>query len=150
MKLLLFLWLASCDSPQHHQFDFWLGEWDVQVAGRVVARSRIERLEGGCIIQENWMPFGAPEGKSWNFLNTTSGLWEQVWVTAQGGVLHVSGEWKDGAIGEQGFSESAGGRVRHRHSFTPTESGRVRQYCEESSDEGRTWQVVFDGLYLRR
>jgi hypothetical protein len=135
-------WGAGCDSVASHQFDFWLGEWDVQVAGHVVAHSRIERLEGGCIIQENWMPFGAPEGKSWNFYNAALGKWEQVWVTAQGGVLEVAGNWEKGAMREQG--------EWHRHSFTPLPDGSVRQFCEESSDQGRTWHTAFDGLYVRR
>ena len=32
----------SCKSPQHRQFDFWVGTWDVSPTGqdKVVARSR--------------------------------------------------------------------------------------------------------------
>jgi hypothetical protein len=140
---------ACSTRPEVHQFDFWVGEWDVEVGGRIVARSRIERIAGTCIIQENWMPFGGGQGKSWNFYNQASGQWEQVWVTGTGGVLEVAGGWKDGAMRERGARKNADGTVTiHRRSFTPLEKGRVRQLCEESGDNGATWHVVFDGLYL--
>src|SRR4029453_11093809 len=45
------------NQPEYHQFDFWLGEWDVMSPGAPgPVHSRIERLLDGCIIQENWMP----------------------------------------------------------------------------------------------
>jgi hypothetical protein len=133
-------------NAEYRRFDFWVGEWDVEVGGQKVARSRIDKSADGCIIVENWMPFGGGEGKSWNFFNASSGQWEQIWVTSTGEVLKVAGGWKDGAMREQGASASA----MHRHSFTPLPGDRVRQFCEESTDGGKTWHVVFDGLYVRR
>ena len=142
---------TPCSSAEHHRFDFWVGDWDVQVSGQVVAGSRIEKSADGCIVIENWMPFGAGEGKSWNYFDRTTGRWEQVWVTSTGGVLKVSGGWQDGAMREQGVAQRSGSAdAMHRHSFTPLPQGRVRQFCEESSDGGKTWQVTFDGLYVPR
>ena len=34
--------------PEYQQFDFWVGEWDVEVSGQKVARSRIEKISDGC------------------------------------------------------------------------------------------------------
>jgi hypothetical protein len=136
---------------EFRRFDFWVGEWDVEVNARKVARSRIEKSPDGCRIVENWMPFGGSEGKSWNFYDPGKAQWEQVWITPAGGVLKVAGGWKDGAIREQGTSVSEQGEVRlHRHSFTPLPDGKVRQFCEESADGGKTWQVTFEGIYIRR
>ncbi|HYL75466.1 MAG TPA: hypothetical protein VEU96_14735 [Bryobacteraceae bacterium] len=139
----------NCGSrPEYKQFQFWIGEWDVQVDGQVVAKSSIQSIAGGCIILENWMPYGGGAGKSWNFYNRATGKWEQVWVTSAGGVLKVSGVWKDGAIREEGLAYPPGGKpAMHRHSFTPMPPDRVRQFCEESDDGGKTWHAVFDGLY---
>jgi hypothetical protein len=67
-------------------------------------------------------------------------MWEQVWVTTAGEVLKVARRWKDGAIREAGAT--------HRHRFTPVVPDRVRQFCEETRGGGKTWQVVFDGLYI--
>jgi hypothetical protein len=46
---------ASCDTPQHHQLDFWLGDWQVFDAKtkQLVAFERVEKHTEGCIVQEN-------------------------------------------------------------------------------------------------
>ena len=41
-----------------------------------------------------------------------------------------------------------GSRIRSRMTLTPLEGGRVRQLIEQSSDEGATWTVWFDGTYV--
>ncbi|WP_114953114.1 hypothetical protein [Sphingosinicella terrae] len=58
----------ACESPEHRQFDFWVGRWDVYPTGtdRLVAHSLIEKLYGGCAIRENWMPLGRTGGGSLN------------------------------------------------------------------------------------
>jgi hypothetical protein len=142
---------ASCTRPEARQFDFWAGEWDVQVQGQIVARSSIQKVLSGCILLERWMPFGGGEGQSWNYFRGATGKWEQVWVTNAGEVLEVSGGWRDGAMREEGKVRKPDGSTSiHRHSFTPVAPDRVRQFCEESDDGGKTWHVVFDGLYIPR
>jgi hypothetical protein len=139
----------SCGSTENHQFDFWLGEWDVQVGGQKIAQSSITSLMGGCIVLEHWKPFGGGEGKSWNFYNRATEKWEQLWITDSGDVLKVAGGLKDGAMREEGAKRLFDGRPGiHRHCFTPVAPDRVRQFCEESSDGGKTWYTVFDGLYI--
>lgn len=47
--------VSGCASAQHRQFDFWLGEWEVfGKAGKLVGRSRIEAVLGGCALAEHW------------------------------------------------------------------------------------------------
>src|SRR5262249_7349713 len=105
----------------------------------------------GCRIVENWMPFGSMEGKSWNFYDPAIGKWEQVWITPAGGVLKVAGEWRAGAIREEGTSVSEKGEVRlHRHSFTPLPDGRVGLFGEEWAEGDKRWQVGLGGIYIRR
>jgi hypothetical protein len=48
-----------------------------------------------------------------------------------------------------GFGDADGERRYRRMTFTPNESGGVRQVIEQS-DDGRTWTVGFDGLYRRQ
>ena len=38
----------------------------------------------------------------------------------------------------------------HRLSFEPRSHGKVRQFWQSSRDGGKTWAVVFDGLYERK
>ncbi|HWC97611.1 MAG TPA: hypothetical protein VG456_12690 [Candidatus Sulfopaludibacter sp.] len=137
-------------NPEYQQFDFWLGEWDVQVAGQTVARSRIEKVSEGCIVQENWMPFIGNEGKSWNYYEAATGKWEQLWIST-GGITRYWGKLEGPRMVFQGTQAQVNGpTLQHRLSFTPLEGGRVRQLSEQSQDEGKTWTVGFDGIYVPR
>ena len=43
-----------------------------------------------------------------------------------------------------------GARYLTRGTWTPNPDGSVRQQFEISTDEGKTWQLNFDGLYRRK
>jgi len=139
------------NQPEYHQFDFWLGEWDVMSPGAPgPVHSRIERLLDGCIIQENWMPPGVAGGKSWNFYNPATKMWEQVWV-APGGSFKLQGTFREGAMRFEGRLPRSGAPDRlDKLTFTPMDGGRVHQYWEQSLDAGKTWVVSFDGIYSPR
>ena len=49
------------------------------------------------------------------------------------------------ATGPDGTSQ----RVLGPHDFFNLGPGPVRQLWEQSTDEGKTWTVAFDGLYVR-
>ncbi|HLJ47370.1 MAG TPA: DinB family protein [Bryobacteraceae bacterium] len=134
--------------PEYKQFDFWLGEWDVEVSGQKIARSRIEKISDGCIIQENWMPFNGLSGKSWNFYNPASKKWEQVWIGPDGGVLKVQGEATAGKMSFQGIDDLPDGRTKPaRLTLTLLPDHTVRQVSERSDDGGKTWTAGFEGIY---
>jgi hypothetical protein len=46
---------SPCDTPQHHQFDFWVGDWQVFEAksNQLVGYDRVEKHSHGCIVQQN-------------------------------------------------------------------------------------------------
>jgi len=46
---------SPCDTPQHHQFDFWVGDWQVFDAksNQLVGFDRVEKHSEGCIVQQN-------------------------------------------------------------------------------------------------
>jgi hypothetical protein len=46
---------APCSAAEHHQFDFWIGHWDVFLPnGNKAGENRIEAIEGGCALLEQW------------------------------------------------------------------------------------------------
>ncbi len=143
-----------CASPEHRQFDFWQGEWEVREAGKVAGSNRISRVLGGCALREEWTGAGGGKGTSLNVYDAERRRWHQTWVDDKGLVLLLEGEWRGGRMVLEGErpapSEGASRTTRERISWTPQAGGRVRQLWESSSDAGRTWQVVFDGIYGRR
>jgi hypothetical protein len=143
-----------CSAPEHRQFDFWIGEWDVKTPdGKTAGINRIERIEGGCALQENWTAAGGPggTGRSINAYWPGDKKWHQFWIGSGGLVMHLSGVFEGDVLRMEGAVPMPNGRiVQHRLSFTKRADGTVRQFWENSSDAGKTWTVAFDGIYTRR
>ncbi len=135
------------------QLDFWVGEWDVQLTatGQHAGVSRIERMEDGCAIVENWTgAAGGPTGKSLNFYNPTARKWRQTYVGSNLGIWEMSGVYKDGAMRYEGESFTPRGKVLTRVTFFNLGPDRVRHTEDNSSDDGKTWNTVWDAMYMRK
>jgi hypothetical protein len=143
---------AACAAPEYRQFDFWVGDWDVlDPAGKLIGTNSITREYDGCVLQEHWEAHGPRKqtGSSFNTYHAAAGKWHQTWVDSAGGFLLLDG----GLVGQSMVlgGEMLGRRgLRHRITFTPMPDGRVRQFWESSPDGGKTWNVAFDGTYVRR
>jgi len=47
--------VAPCNSAEHHQFDFWVGDWQVfdATTQQLVGFDHVAKLAEGCIVQQN-------------------------------------------------------------------------------------------------
>lgn len=141
----------ACETPEHRQFDFWIGEWEVvDTAGNVLGTNRITRSMNGCVLHEHWTGARGMTGESFNLYRPGTGTWHQSWVDSGGNLLLLDGAMKDGAMVLRGETPIRdGGRRLHRISYMPLENGDVRQLWEVSTDGGVTWTPSFDGIYRR-
>lgn len=141
------------ESPEAHQFDFWLGAWKVfDPDGRLVGTNRITALFGGVALMEEWEGNGAVSGRSLNSWDAGRKAWHQTWMDSSGSTLLLDGGLRDGAMVMEGSAPSAqDGQPwgSHRITWTPLPDGEVRQLWETSQDDGATWSVGFDGRYRR-
>ncbi len=140
-----------CGAPEYHQFDFWIGEWEVRTPdGARAGTNRIASVQGGCGLQENWEGTSGMTGTSLNTYDAARDRWHQTWIDSRGSVLLLDGRSKDGKMVLNGTTPSLrGGTVTDRITWEPVGGGGVRQLWEQSSDGGRTWTVAFDGRYTR-
>jgi hypothetical protein len=139
--------------PDFSAFDFWVGEWDVHVAGGVLAGSNvIEQAEHGCVLTESWTSVGGGTGSSINYLDKITGEWVQVWNSASGSQINVRGGITDEGMLLTGTIHyvSNGTTAPFRGLWTPLPDGKVRQFFEQSSDDGETWSPWFEGFYSRK
>ena len=81
-----------CQSSEHRQFDFWVGQWDVfATSGKKVGENRIELIADGCALLEQWTGNGGVTGKSLNIYDTIDRRWHQTWVDNGGTLLMLAG-----------------------------------------------------------
>ena len=144
----------ACTGPEHRQFDFWVGWWDVYPTGKPnkVANSLIEKLYAGCAIRENWMPLGRTGGGSLNNFVKEDGRWHQTWVDSSNSRAEFAGGLVGGKMVLIGFWAGVNGPGQDgivRMTYTPNSDGSVRQFGEVSTDHGLTWQNSFDFTYKK-
>jgi hypothetical protein len=143
----------ACERPEHRQFDFWIGEWDVTLPnGNKAGTNRIQSINAGCALREEWTGAGGTTGTSLNAFDAISGRWHQTWIGSDGILLLLDGGLRDGAMELSGVIVARdGARTHNRIRWTPISGtpATVRQLWEVSSDGGNTWAVAFDGTYRR-
>lgn len=137
-------------SPNFRQLDFWIGEWDAKnTQGVTVGSSSIQLILGQCVIFENWTT-PVSSGKSFNIFDATDGKWHQNWVDDRGTNTHYVGELKDGKMVYVAETVKGGVKTLAKMTFSKLPNGDVRQFGENSTDEGKTWTTAFDLLYVRK
>ena len=92
---------ATCDTPQHHQLDFWVGNWQVfdAATNQLVAFERVEKHSEGCIVQENltfltdmYRRPGVKYRLAGIGINRFDGeTWLQMWADNQWGAIFLRG-----------------------------------------------------------
>jgi tetratricopeptide (TPR) repeat protein len=151
--------VAKADSMAHpcahqaeyRQFDFWIGEWDVvSTQGHDPAgTSSIQLILDRCVLLENWT--GGSSGKSFNHYDTTTRKWIQDWVDNQSNSVHFEGALENGVMSFYADSLNPDGTHARRHlQFFKLDDDHVRQFSQQSSDNGKTWTVEYDLTYNRK
>ncbi len=140
-----------CSAPEYRQFDFWVGDWVVRnPRGQQVGTNRVEKIEGGCGLQENWTAANGTTGRSINAYHATTGNWVQHWVGGGGSILLLEGGYHGEKMTLAGRSITSGKETHDRITWSSLPGGRVRQLWEQSTDGRKTWTVAFDGTYSPR
>ena len=119
---------------------------------RKVGDNSITMAVGGCAIHENYTTQGNYAGQSINFYDPIDKKWHQHWVGSGGDVYnYLETKREEGLLQfESKFMGSQGAISFSRLTFTLNEDGSVRQLFESSTDEGKTWNSAFDGLYKKK
>lgn len=149
--------LSEAAYPCDHQekfraFDFWIGEWEVRDgSGNYAGRNVIQPAHKGCALVENWTSASGGTGMSMNFLDTEKNEWVQYWVDSSGGQIEIRGGMTDDGMLLTGqIHDSASGTTApFRGLWTELPDGRLRQFFEQSNDDGKTWDPWFEGFYTR-
>lgn len=145
---------SPCEQDDRfREFDFWVGEWEVHDAdGNFLGENSITRVERGCALMEEWRGAKGSTGMSMNYPDRIRDEWVQIWHAAAGYQLEIRGGLTDDGMLLSGKIHyiGSGQTAPFRGLWTPLPDGRVRQYFEQSNDDGATWQPWFEGFYSRK
>ena len=136
-------------SAEFRQFDYWLGEWDVEIGGQKLAKSSVQLILDDCVIFENYTDSRGYAGKSFSLYDANTKKWEQRYVDTTGALHHWTGGLDNGVMTYRWDYELNGQKSYNRMSYVKEGPDRVRQILESSPD-GKTWTKNYDGLYIRR
>jgi hypothetical protein len=157
--LLSHFWLFSqnrpsqcpCCTPQHEQFDFWIGEWEVSdTSGTIVGYNTITKEQNNCVLKESWRSAkGKFTGTSFNYYDSQTKTWNQLWIDNAGSQLNLQGgfQGKNMVLESQPFTDKSGKEKQHQITWTPNEDGSVRQVWIVTNLEDGIVNTLFNGLY---
>jgi hypothetical protein len=144
----------DCSAPEHHQFDFWIGSWDVfNAQGARIGTNEVTSMLKGCTLKEHWDGAAGGSGESFTSYDRAVKQWHQTWVDDSVDVWKTDGNLIDGKMVLTRVERSVRDTtktVTHRWTWARQDDDHVLQRAEASADGGKTWQVTFDGHYVRR
>ncbi len=148
---------SGCVSPESRQFDFWLGQWDVSPSGSTsgvtIAESSITLHDQGCVIIEEWRPFGGGHGHPINSYDAAGQKWRQTWVDSSGVRTEFGGVYDGQAMRLDDLSGNGPGAAagaRSRMNYQALDENTVRQWGENFDAAQNAWVVTWDLTYRRR
>jgi hypothetical protein len=142
---------APCDTPEHHQLDFFLGDWDtfdVDAPATLAARNQVTPMVGGCALREVYEGENGLRGESFSTYDAGRGVWHQSWVTNRGQLLLLDGKREGARMEFTAHEATAAGEVLWRAAWWQ-EGAAVRERAERSTDGGKTWKVAFDIVFRK-
>ncbi len=141
---------GGCTAAEYRQFDFWVGSWDVTTGGNPAGTNVITLEERDCLIHEHWTGAKGGTGQSLNFYDSTTKQWNQVWVDNSAGSLRLSGSFANDQMRLTGVAPGPEGKPQQqRIIWYKNPDGTIRQVWE-TSDDGQSWTVAFDGVYRKK
>jgi hypothetical protein len=136
---------------ESRQFDFWLGEWDVKTPqGQLAGRSLIQTMVADCVVFENWSATSGSNGKSMNVYSQTDKKWHQTWIDEKGTLTNYVGGFADGKMVLVADTVVDGKKTLSKMTFSKLPGGEVRQFGENSTDDGKSWVTSFELIYFRK
>jgi hypothetical protein len=134
-----------------HEFDFWLGEWDLSWGDGQRATNSVYVDFDGHVIVENFdgRPSVALQGMSVSSFDVDAGCWRQTWVDNRGSYLDFRGEFRDGQMDlrTERTVDDRPALLRVRWFDIRKES--LTWAWERSFDAGRTWESLWRIAYAR-
>ena len=141
-----------CSAAENRQFDFWIGDWDVTTPnGKLVGTNLIKPILRSCVLDETWIADGGFTGKSYTSYDAPRKVWHHTFVDEAGHTLLLDGKFENGkmTMSDREVARKPDRNAINEITWTANLDGSVHQYWRASANGGKTWQLVFDGKYVK-
>jgi len=143
---------SNCTGSEFHQFDFWIGDWDLVVHARTTpsgnkwadarGHQHVEAILGGCAIAEHFTADGPPKpwaGASYSAWQPQLARWRQTWVDDRGGYIALDGGIEHGVMTLYGEPRDVDGlHIQMRMVFRDVTADTLRWEWQRTEDNWET------------
>lgn len=142
----------ACSAPEFRQFDFWIGEWDLNWGDSGKGTNIITAELDGCVVEENFsaMPIGTFNGRSVSSYDNAKNRWQQTWVDNNGGYLDFVGGWTGDRMILWREAVTDSGTFLQRMVWFDIGKNSLEWKWEKSIDGGSNWQTLWQIHYKRK
>jgi hypothetical protein len=143
---------VPCQSPEFHQFDFWIGDWEVQdPQGNVVGHNLVTREQDGCLLIEHWTAsVGGQTGTSFNYYDVQDKLWHQLYIDNSGNAEAFPAMAGTSRNAKMVLLTDPSKPSISRWTWYTLAPNKVRQMAEQSADNQKTWTTTWDSIYVKK
>ena len=143
---------CPCCTPEHAQFDFWLGSWTVYDSlDQEVGSNVIVKAQKDCLLVENWSSVRGSTGTSFNYYDKSDSTWNQLWIDDQGGLLELKGSFVQGAmVLRDKLQEGPENRRQYNRITWEPGNGEVTQTWELLNENHEVVTMLFKGFYRKK
>jgi tetratricopeptide (TPR) repeat protein len=145
--------MAPCRSAEYHEFDFWVGNWDVRApnGGASVGHNVVTSEQEGCLVVEHWTALtGGQTGTSFNYYDVRDKKWHQLYLDNSGNAGAFPAMAGDLVGGRMVLVSDESQSPVSRWTWYVVEPGKVRQMAEQSTDGEKTWNITWDSVYVKQ
>jgi hypothetical protein len=145
-----------CSAPEAAMLDFWVGHWDLEwtnTEGKTEkGTNTINKILGSCVIEENFSTEDASfQGKSVSVFDSRKLIWKQTWVDNTGSYMDFTGgKYGDSVMFSRKVIDKKGAEHIQRMVFYNITAGSLMWNWESSSDDGKSWTLLWKISYKRR
>lgn len=143
---------CTCCEASHEQFDFWIGDWIVKdTTGTTVGENRITKIEGGCVVKEQWTGTSGTTGTSMNYFDKSDMSWNQLWLDNGGNQLQLKGQFQEGKmVLRSEVISTQNPNYYNQITWSKNDDGTVTQLWEVLSSSNKPLRILFKGIYHRK
>jgi hypothetical protein len=142
--------MRPCTAAEYHQFDFWIGDWDVQANGQPVGHNLVTLEQDGCLLVEHWKATtGGQTGTSFNYYDVRDKKWHQLYLDNSGNAGAFPAMAGSLVGDKMVLVTDPNASPVSRWTWYVLSPGKVRQMAEQSADGQKTWNIIWDSTYTK-